>query len=123
MTDAAKVAADLSAVIFGAPYRIPREAKVIAPQILERYTGRYEISPAMIVAVTLENGKLFGQGSGQGKSEMFALSETRFFLKNADVQITFNKDDRGNVTSMTLLKGGRETTARKIKAGQPAARP
>ncbi|HWS98848.1 MAG TPA: serine hydrolase [Pyrinomonadaceae bacterium] len=113
--DAGRVAADLSAVVFGAPYRVPREAKVVAPQVLEKYAGRYEMSPAMIVTVTLENGRLYGQGTGQGKTQIFAASETEFFLKNADVKITFDKDGRGNVVGMTVLKDGRETKARKIR--------
>jgi hypothetical protein len=83
--------------------------------VLEKYTGRYEMSPEMIVAVTLENGKLYGQGTGQGKTQIFAASETEFFLKNADVQITFDEDEGGNVVSMTLLNAGRKTVARKIK--------
>jgi CubicO group peptidase (beta-lactamase class C family) len=115
MTDAAKIASDLSAIVFGAPYRVPREAKSIAPEILQKYTGRYEVSPAMMVTVTLEDGRLFGQGSGQGKSEIFASSETEFFLKNADVDIGFDKDGRGAVIGMTMVKGGRATRALKVK--------
>lgn len=97
-------------------WRIPREVKIIPPQVLERYIGQYETSPTMIVTVTLENGNLFAQGSGAGKVEVFALSETQFFLKDVGVQITFDKDADGNVISMTSTKDGRETKSRKLEA-------
>lgn len=109
MADAEKVATDLSAIIFGTPYRIPREPKAVAAEILEKYVGQYRMSPTMIVTITLENGKVFAQGSGQGKTRIYPSSESKFFLKNVDVEIVFNKDDEGNVTGMTVLKAGRET--------------
>lgn len=116
MADAERVAADLAAIVFGAPYRLPREPKVVPPHVLERYVGRYQTSPTMIVTVTLEGGKLFAQGSGQGKTRIYPSSESRFFLKNVDVEIAFNKDSEGRVTGMTVLKAGRVTEhGRKIE--------
>jgi len=35
--------------------------------------------------------------TGQPKSEMFPESETTFFVKDADAQFTFVKDDQGRV--------------------------
>jgi hypothetical protein len=63
----------------------------------------------MVVTVTLEDGKVFAQGSGQGKTRIYPASESKFFLKNVDVEIAFDEDAEGNVTGMTVLKAGRET--------------
>ena len=109
MADAGRVAADLSAIVFGAPYRIPREPKAVPTQILERYVGQYRMSPTMIVTVTLEGGKVFAQGSGQGKTRIYPSPESKFFLKNVAVEIAFEKDADGNVTAMAVFKDGRET--------------
>jgi hypothetical protein len=111
MTDASRTAAELSAIVFGAPYHIPR---ILPAHILGRYVGRYEISPERIVDVTLKNGRLFAQGIGQGKTELFASAETQFFLMNADVYVNFGIDKQGNVTEMVVSKEGRETKAKRL---------
>ena len=59
--------------------------------MLAQYVGRYQIGPDFILAVTLEGGQLMTQATGQNKLEVFAESETRFFLKAVDAQLTFGK--------------------------------
>lgn len=44
------------------------------------------------------------QVTGQGKSRIFPLSETRFFLKNPSVKITFEKDAAGRVIAVIMEK-------------------
>lgn len=111
-----RIAADLTAIVFGAPYRIPREPTEVATHILDRYVGQYQMSPTEIVTITVENGKVFAQGTGQGKTRIYPASGAKFFLKNVDVEIAFNEDADGNVASMSVLKAGRETErGQKIK--------
>ena len=38
-----------------------------------------------------------------------------FYLKVVEAQVTFNIDGGGNIISMTLLQGGRETIGLKLK--------
>jgi CubicO group peptidase (beta-lactamase class C family) len=82
-------------------------------QLLEAYVGRYEISPEFTFSVTKEQGRLFLQAPEQEKLEMFAETETRFFLKVNDAQLEFVKDDRGTVTKAILNQGGRQAEANK----------
>ncbi len=56
-----------------------------------------------------------GQPTGQPKNELLAESETDFFLKTIDAQITFVKDAQGKVTGLVLRQGGRDAPARKIE--------
>ncbi len=114
---ASKIANDLAAIVFGEPYNIPQERKEIAfePKTLEKYIGQYQVDPTSIIIVTLENGKLMGQLAGQAKNELFAESETKFFLKAVNAQITFVKDAEGRVTNLILHQGGRNVPAQKIK--------
>ena len=116
-TPSEKIANDLSAIVFDAPYKIPQERKVVMvePQTLEKYVGQYQLAPNFIITVTVENAKLMAQATGQPKFELFAESETEFFLKAVDAQVTFVKDEKGNVTSLILRQGGRDTPAQKIK--------
>jgi CubicO group peptidase (beta-lactamase class C family) len=114
MTDATKIGNDLSAIVFGASYRIPQTAKTIPASILQRYIGRYRFSPDMSVTVTLEGTKLFAQGTGQGKAELFASSEAQFFLANSDAQIRFQEDQDGVIRAMIVSKAGKDTRGERI---------
>lgn len=74
----------------------PRPALVERPSItldaatLERYVGKYEGRANLTVDLTLKNGHLFAQSPGLlVPFEMLATSETEFFLKGADVDVTF----------------------------------
>ena len=106
-----------AAIVFGAKYEVPKERKEIAldAKILEKYVGQYQIPPSITISVTLENGKLLGQLGGQGKFALLAATETVFFSKDVNAQITFNKDAQGLVTGLTLSQGGGNTPAQKIK--------
>jgi hypothetical protein len=102
----------------GAPTKLPqqeRKAITLDSAILEQYVGQYQLSPNLIMTVTNENGKLMTQASGQPKVEIFAESETKFFVKAFDAQITFVKDTQGRITNMILHQRGRDTSAQKIK--------
>lgn len=90
-----------------------KEIKV-DPKILDEYVGEYEVAPGVIIAVTREADKLMGQATGQSKFEMFAESQTKFFLKAVDAQVTFVRDAGGKVTQLILHQGG-DREAKKIK--------
>ncbi len=83
--------------------------------ILQKYVGVYELAPNFLLTVTLEDGKLMTQATGQSKVQVFPESETRFFLKVTDAQIEFLKDEAGNVSSLKLYQGGQIVPARKVK--------
>lgn len=94
--------------------KVRKEIKLDA-KILRQYTGKYELQPGFILTVTLENDRLFTQATGQQKVEIFPESETGFFLKVVDAQITFTKDKDGKVTGLTLHQGGRDLPAKKTE--------
>ncbi|MGI8838988.1 MAG: serine hydrolase [Pyrinomonadaceae bacterium] len=96
---------------------LPKE-KVLAhvdPKIYGSYAGQYELAPNFFLTITSEEGRLMGQATGQSKLELFPESETQFFVATVAVQITFVKDEKGQVTHLILRQGGQDITARKIK--------
>ena len=111
------IANDLSAIVFGAAYKIPEPRKAIAldRKTLEKYVGQYQPPQGSIITVTLENGKLMRQVGQQPKVEVFAESDTEFFLKGNDLTIKFVVDAQGRVTGQLLRRAGREILAPKIK--------
>lgn len=84
------------------------------PAILDAYTGTYKLDEKS-VAITKENGRLFGQVTGQSKLELFPLSETRFFVEKNDIQVSFVKDKSGQVTELIVHEGGQDIHVAKIK--------
>ena len=77
--------------------------------VLATYVGRYELAPSFILTVTLEDGGLMVQATGQGKAPIFASSQTEFFYKIVDAQITFvpgpaEKDAAGKAKPTTAAK-------------------
>jgi hypothetical protein len=79
-----------------------------------QYVGEYRISPSFSLTVSLEAGKLMVQPSDQDKAELFAESESRFFLKAIDAQIEFTRDGAGKVTGLVLTQGGQNMTGQKV---------
>lgn len=111
------IANDLTAIAFGAPYKIPEERKAIAldARTLEKYVGQYQPPAGSVINVTYENGKLMRQIGAQPKVELFAASETEFFLKGTNLQISFVTNPQGQVTGQLMRRDGREVLAPKIK--------
>ena len=111
-----EIANSLSAIVFGAKYDIPAERKEVqvAAKTLERYVGQYQLTPQLVMKVTLEDGKLLAQISTQPKLELFAESETVFFFKVVNAQVTFVVNAQGEVTGAVFRQGGSEIPAKKI---------
>jgi len=93
---------------------IPSRQEIqLTEEILRRYLGVYEIAPNFDIVFTLEDGKLMSQATGQGKFQIFAESETKFFAKVVDAQIEFIEADEGSFKSFILYQGGQEIPGKK----------
>ncbi len=108
---------NLLAILYNKPYKVPAGKKEItlSEQILKRYVGTYELTPEFLIAITLENGKLFGQATAQPKFELFAQKEHYFFLKAVEAEVEFNVNATGEAESLVLYQGGTKALAKKIK--------
>ncbi len=73
------------------------------------------MTPGFTITVTLEAGQLFIQATNQPKFPVFPESETEFFLKVVDAQITFVRDEDGQVTSLILHQAGQHVPGQKIR--------
>jgi hypothetical protein len=49
------------------------------------------------------------QATNEPKFPLFPESDAKFFLKVVDAQLEFLKNDKGDVTSLVLHQGGRDT--------------
>ncbi len=85
----------------------------LAADVLKRYEGVYELRPGFEITVSTEGNQIFAQATGQSQFELFAESETKFFLKVIAAEVVFNLDDNKNVKSLTLYQGGQEIEGKK----------
>jgi len=92
----------------------PVEIKV-APDLLRRYVGEYQLSPGFVLTVTLEGEQLMSQATGQQKVAIFPSSDSEFFLKVVNAQISFITDASGHVEKLILHQGGRDLPGLKVK--------
>ena len=93
------------------------EQKATGPdtKLYEAYAGDYELAPNFIITITVKDGKVMSQATGQPEAELYPSSATEFFLKVVDAQITFVKNEQGQVTQLILHQNGRNMPARKIR--------
>jgi CubicO group peptidase (beta-lactamase class C family) len=87
----------------------------VDPKILESYVGEYQLGPTFTITITTQDGKLMAQATGQEKFELFATSDTDFYLKVVPASVSFVKDAEGKVTELVLTQNGRKGTAKKIR--------
>jgi CubicO group peptidase (beta-lactamase class C family) len=82
---------------------------------LEPLTGVYQLAPDFQITVTREGAQLFAQATAQPKFPLFAESETEWFLKVVDAQLSFVKDSSGKFNSLILHQGGANVPGRRVK--------
>jgi len=95
----------------------PKERKAIKldAKTLDAYVGDYQLAPNFVITISREGDQLFGHATGQGKLELFAETEADYFSKLIDAQITFVKDNKGQVTHLVLHQNNVDQPAKKIK--------
>ncbi|MFN2511243.1 MAG: DUF4440 domain-containing protein [Pyrinomonadaceae bacterium] len=96
---------------------IPGEhtAVKVDPKIYDDYLGKYD-SPIFTFSVTRDGDRLVATPDDKRRpaAELFPESETEFFLKGLDAQVTFVRDRKGQVTHAVLRLNGAPIRARRI---------
>lgn len=102
---------------YNKPYTLPSVKKAITlnNEKLQEYVGEYEIRPDLHLIITIKDGQLHGQPTGQAAATIFAEKEDHFFVKNPDVQLQFKRNEQKQVTSFILFQNGTELDCKKIK--------
>jgi CubicO group peptidase (beta-lactamase class C family) len=91
-----------------------RKIVAVADTVLQSYTGNYELEPGFILAVTREGNHLYGKAGKEAKLELFPESQNKFFLKVADIELEFIKDDKGEISHAIVYQNG-AYNAKKLK--------
>ncbi len=104
-------------LVEGVNYTIPitRQAIELDPEMLDDYPGRYRLDAETGVTIDLEGGQLFLQVTGQQRVEIFPEAEDAFFLRVADVQVSFIRSDEEKVIALIIHQAGQEFRAERIE--------
>jgi protein-L-isoaspartate(D-aspartate) O-methyltransferase len=89
----------------------------LAPQILTRYVGHYELAPNLLLSIAERGGELLAQVAGSAAVPIYPESQTRFFYTVIEAQITFVTDASGSVTGLVFSQYGRDISARRVGSG------
>jgi len=87
----------------------------LAPKILVKYVGVYELQPSFQIEIEMRNDRLFAMATGQPAVELFAEAEDHFFIKEINAQLVFNVNTDGSVKSLSFSQGGNKMEGKKIK--------
>jgi CubicO group peptidase (beta-lactamase class C family) len=104
----------IAALALGKSLPGERTAVAIDPKVFDSYAGEYEIRAGFTIKFFRQGDKFMTQATGQPVFEIFAESETKFFLKVVDGQVEFVKDASGRVTGMVLTQNGRTIPGKRI---------
>jgi hypothetical protein len=91
---------------------LDRTVMRIASETLDKYVGLYRLTPEIFLKVSREGTALFLQITGQEIQQLFASTETRFFVEGSDAEIEFNGRQTRPASSLTLIKDGRQRAKR-----------
>jgi hypothetical protein len=94
----------------------PRAVAKVDPAIYDSYAGQYLVG-SRTCTVVREGDKLFLDAPGWMKAEALPESETKFFLRAMDAQMTFTRNEKGEVTGFVFEMGNRTMRAKKVPSG------
>lgn len=93
-----------------------RKEVTVPAETLAKYAGVYamDATPGFKLTVTVQGGQLYVQATGQDKYPVFPESQTKFFLKVVDAQVSFVTAADGKPAHLILHQGGMNQKATKV---------
>jgi D-alanyl-D-alanine-carboxypeptidase/D-alanyl-D-alanine-endopeptidase len=104
-------------LITGAPLASPparRRAVTLAAEQLDRLAGRYRLPSGVRLTVTRVAGHLSIDIGGRATHAFIPESETRFFLRHFDSQVTFELNAGGEAVALATHQDGRVQRATRL---------
>jgi hypothetical protein len=100
-------------IALGRAVKLPKPRKIVKvdPALLKSYAGFYAITPEFGLSVTVDNGGLMVQATGQDRFPVFPESPVKFFYKVVDAEITFVPNKRKQINKLILHQDGRDLEA------------
>ncbi len=112
-----QISRKLAEIFFADAMKIDKEEKkqaevqgefVYDVEKFDELAGRYEleVAPGFVLEFRREGDKLMTQATGQGAVEVFARTDSTFYLKVVEASVTFHRNEAGKVAHITLHQNG-----------------
>ncbi len=102
------------------PLKLPATVE-LTEQELEPLVGQYKLKELGTASVTLDDGRLYLQLTGQPKIGIYAESKTRFYCRPVEASFDFEADDDGKIVRMVIHQNGLDVPAQRVEAeNEPA---
>jgi hypothetical protein len=79
--------------------------------LLDQYAGQYEFG----LSVAREGKFIYANHPQQGRIQLYAETNKRFYAKGVPGTFEFTKDDKGKVAAFIMRVDGNVMTAKKLK--------
>jgi D-alanyl-D-alanine-carboxypeptidase/D-alanyl-D-alanine-endopeptidase len=114
LANASARSTDIDQVVSLLISKLPFTLSQDAPKDLASYAGRYQGPDGNIVTFRIDGTRIFIQLPDELEYEIFASSEDHFYLPVSDLEITFYRNDRGEVDRAVGVVGGVTYEAKKV---------
>lgn len=94
---------------------IPTKEVKVDKNTLATYVGDFELQPGFVISISLKDGQLYGQATGQPSTLLTPLSTTEFKANGVEAKIEFIPNDGENIKTIKLHQGGRIMDAPRAK--------
>jgi CubicO group peptidase (beta-lactamase class C family) len=81
---------------------------------LDAYPGAYRLAENFVLTVFIEDGRLFGQATGQGRFAMTPADADEFVFPPAGIRVVFERGESGQAERLTLHQGGQVSEAPRV---------
>jgi CubicO group peptidase (beta-lactamase class C family) len=86
----------------------------VDPESYELYSGRYRVTPQLVIDITTENGRIYAQPSGSPRFERVPESATRFSLTVGDATAEFVREG-DKVPYFILTRNGQRMRCTRVE--------
>jgi D-alanyl-D-alanine carboxypeptidase len=87
----------------------------VAPEKLDRLTGQYQLAPEQVVTIFRKGNELWLRAPSGGELQLFAESETKWFAKEAAIELTFELGQSGGkAAGLQMHQSGRARPATRV---------
>lgn len=82
--------------------------------LFDRYAGRYELeaAPGFVLRFFRDGARYMSQATGQPAMEITPLSASSFQVAGVNARVSFEADEQGRITALTLHQNGAHRAAR-----------
>lgn len=103
-----EIANQMAAIVIDKPFLFEKTS--LDESLLESYQGVYERTPEDVRIFTYEEGQLSSLRTGGAKYKIHPFAKDQFFFDDSVLSLTFNRDEAGELKSVTLKSTEPEQT-------------